>query len=162
MSNKTLSKLKVSILFLLVFCLKIHAQQSVNCAGGNANSSFGSVSYSVGQMAYTLQTGNNNTITEGVQQPFEISVVTSFPVAQNLELSAYPNPSSNLLTLSLGTMEARQLSYKLFDHKGALILSQNINAISTSIDLQSLPKASYMLQVISEQNTIKTFQIIKN
>ena len=52
------------------------AHASVNATGGNANSANGSVSYSVGQVFYTTAFSTNGSISEGVQQPFEISVLS--------------------------------------------------------------------------------------
>lgn len=48
----------------------IFSQESINASGSEATGSGGTVSYSVGQVFYSSQTGTNgNTLSEGVQQP---------------------------------------------------------------------------------------------
>ena len=45
---------------------RLQAQESVNATSGNASGSGGSVSYSVGQVAYQTNTGTSNSVAEGV------------------------------------------------------------------------------------------------
>jgi len=81
-------KLKLSAVLLLGLGLTgLQAQESVNATGGNASGSGGSASYSVGQVAYQTHTGTNGSVSEGVQQPFEISVVTAIEEAKGINLS---------------------------------------------------------------------------
>lgn len=55
------------------------AQQAILTAGGNANGSMGSVSYSIGQAIYTAIDASSNTLIQGVQQPNNNN---TFPVTQ--------------------------------------------------------------------------------
>jgi hypothetical protein len=65
------------LLSTLTFSLStIHAQEAIPAGGGNASGSGGSASYSVGQVVYTTNTGTNGSAAQGVQQPYEISVVS--------------------------------------------------------------------------------------
>ena len=76
-------KLKLSAALLLGFGLTgLQAQTSVNAIGGDATGSGGSVSYSVGQVVYTTNKGTNGSVVEGVQQPYEILVVTAIKEAK--------------------------------------------------------------------------------
>jgi hypothetical protein len=61
-----------------VFCyylqyLRKHKPQPPQ-AGGEATGSGGSVSYSVGQVVYTTNTGINGSVAQGVQQPYEFQM----------------------------------------------------------------------------------------
>lgn len=70
-------RLKLSAVLLLGLGLTgLQAQTSVNATDGDVSGSGGSVSYSVGQVVYTTHTGTSGSVAEGVQQPYEISVVT--------------------------------------------------------------------------------------
>ena len=72
------TKLKLSTVLLLCFGMfGLQAQQVVTTSGGNASGSGGSVSYTVGQIVYTTNTDSNGSVAQGVQQPYEISVVTA-------------------------------------------------------------------------------------
>jgi hypothetical protein len=50
----------------------IYGQESSNTAGWNAAGSGGTVAYSIGQVAYTYESGANGNSNHGVQQPYEI------------------------------------------------------------------------------------------
>jgi len=147
----------------LIFCLTIsllHAQQAVLTAGSDANSNGGSTSYSIGQTAYLTKTGNNTSITEGVQQPYEISVTVGVDETTiNLEMSVYPNPTTDYLTLNVEN--SKGLTYHLYDAHGRIIKKEKITGKNTHIHLDKLASATYFLSVRNKNRTLKTFKIIK-
>jgi hypothetical protein len=160
------TKLKLSVLLLLGFVLGgLHAQEVIPASGGNASGSGGSVSYSVGQLVYTTNTGSNGySVAEGVQQPYEISVITGLEEAKgiNLTCTAYPNPATDLLTLKVENYDYENLSYQLYDMNGNLFESKKLIDKKTSITMAKLVPGTYFLKVISNQKEAKTFKIIKN
>jgi hypothetical protein len=159
MKNK---KIKLSIL-LLSLGLALQAQQTSTATGGSASGSGGTVTYSVGQVAYTTNQGANGTVAQGVQQPFEISVVTGNGNNNiNLEIVAYPNPTTDFLTLNINNYDLTNFSYQLFDAGGKIIESRKITSVSETIRMGKLPGGIYFLRVINNNQTIKTFKIIKN
>lgn len=153
-----------AVLFLGLGLTGLQAQESVNATGGNASGSGGSASYSVGQVVYTSNTGTNGSVAQGVQQPFEISVVIGIEEAQGITLSvsAYPNPTTDYLTLSIEEFDISNLTYQLFDINGKLLQNERITGIQTSIVMSKLVAANYFLKVIQDNKEIKTFKIIKN
>jgi hypothetical protein len=158
-------KLKMSAVFLLGLGLTgLQAQESVNTTGGEASGGGGSVSYSVGQVVYTTNTGTNGSIALGVQQPYEISIVTEIEQAKgiNIELSAYPNPTSNYLTLKVENYDNVNLSYQLFDISGKLLESRKLRSNKIEIEMINLVPANYFLKIRDNNKEIKTFKIIKN
>jgi hypothetical protein len=105
-------KIKLSAVLLLGLGLTgLQAQTSVNATGGDASGGGGSVSYSVGQVVYTTNTGANGSVAQGVQQPFEISVVTGIEEAKgiNLSVSAYPNPTTDYLELKVESEKLKDI-----------------------------------------------------
>ena len=171
MRNK---KLKLSTVLLLGLGLTgLQAQEAIPAAGGNASGSGGSVSYSVGKVAYQTHTGTNGSVAEGVQQPFEISVVTGIEEAEGINLSvrAYPNPTTDYLTLSINdnvktSHDLSLMSYQLFDMNGKLLQSEKITGNQTSIVMSNLVPATYFVKVVVKtqgiaSQEIKTFKIIK-
>ena len=158
-------KLKLSAVLLLGLGLTgLQAQTSINATGGDATGGGGSATYSVGQVAYQTHTGTSGTVSEGVQQPFEISVVTGLEEAKgiNLSVSAYPNPTTDYLTLSIAEFEISNLSYQLYDMSGKLLQNEKITGNQTSIVMSNLVPATYFVKVIQGSKEVKTFKIIKN
>ena len=144
---------------------QIHA--SVNASGGNASGSGGSVSYSVGQVFYTTVSGASASVSEGVQQPYEISVFTGLKdnAAIDLTHAVYPNPTGGKLTLKMDatTMpDIKSMIYQLYDVNGKLIRSDQLKEKETSIEMSDLTSSSYFLRILKNKKVIKTFKIIKN
>jgi hypothetical protein len=161
-----MNKLKFA---LIAFCLfefgtAIQAQNSIPASGGNASGSGGKVSYSIGQVVYTTNTSTTSgSVAQGVQQPFEISVITGIEQAEyiTLDCSAYPNPSSDFLTLKIKNYDKENLSYKLIDANGKLLESKKVNSNETTISMVNLLPNLYLLKVIDKNKEIITFKIIK-
>jgi hypothetical protein len=152
------------ILLPLVIGLTAKAQQSTNTSGGNASGTGGTVSYSVGQINYTTNTGTSGSACQGVQHPFEIFAITNVNDAKvlNINLSAFPNPTFDNLTLKIESANTKSLNYLLLDINGKLLASQKLDGAETKIALNNYAAATYFIKITENNNTLKTFKIIKN
>ena len=158
---------KLLLLFVLCFsAFTIYAQthESVNSTGGNATGTGGSVNYSAGQIVFTTHSGANGSVAEGVQQPYEISVVTAIPQSEDIQLilSVYPNPATDQVILSTGNSSASGFSFQLYDAAEKMIRSENISSNETPVGLSGLTASTYFLKVMKNSKEMKTFKIIKN
>ena len=157
-------KFKKTIIGSVVILLSlggVQAQESINASGGNTVGTGGSVSYSVGELVYTTKTGSNGSLVEGIQQPYEIYTTLGIKETSiNLGLSAYPNPTTDYLTLKVEEMD--NLNYQLFDMQGKLIIKRKVLKKSTIVSMERLEGAVYFLNIIKNNKLIKTFKIIKN
>ena len=141
----------------------LHAQESPTATGGEATGTGGTASYSVGQVIYTTATGTNGSVAQGVQQPFEISTTVGInETAINLQMSVYPNPTTNYLTLKVEDFELSTLNFQLIDIQGKIIENKKVTASNTTIKMEGQPTAIYFLNVVKNNQVIKTFKIIKN
>jgi hypothetical protein len=157
-------KLELCAVLLLGLGLTgIYAQQAIPASGGDGSGGGGTVSYTVGQIFYNTNTGTNGSVAEGVQQPFEISIVTAVEEAKDitLEFVVYPNPATDFIVLKIGDYEPENLNYYLYDNGGKLIAKTKIQGSETSIPMQALPPATYFLKVSEKEKVLKTFKIIK-
>jgi len=151
----------LSILFIFLGLGGLYAQETVPATGGDASGSGGSSSYTVGQVIYTTNTGTNGSVAQGVQQPYEISTTVGInETSISLELSVYPNPTSNYLTLKIE--ETDGLIYQLLDMQGKLLDSKQVSSNTTQVEMERLPTSTYILKITKNSNPIKTFKIIKN
>jgi hypothetical protein len=139
----------------------LYAQESPVATGGEASGTGGTVSYSVGQILYTTSSGTNRSVAHGVQQPYEISILVGIHERSiNLEISVYPNPTTNYLTLK--SEDNSNLSFQLYDLQGKIIEDKKVTANRTIITMEALAKATYFLRVTKNNQVIKTFKVIKN
>ena len=161
-------KVKLGAFLLLGIGLTgLEAQEAIPAAGGNTSGSGGSVSYSVGQVVYTTSTGTNGSVAQGVQQPYEISVVTGIEeaIGINLMVSAYPNPTTDFLNLKVDastTLSIQSMSYQLFDISGKLLENKKLTGNETQIDLNGFISSTYFVKVLENNQLIKNFKIVKN
>ena len=161
--------MKKTTIVLIVFCMfafgtVIQAQNSIPTSGGNASGAGGSGSYSVGQVVYTTNTGTNGSVAKGVQQPYEISIVTGIEEAKDisLEIMVYPNPATEFVKLKIENYEVQNLRYQLYDINGSLLQDNKVESNGTIIVMSNLVSATYFLKVTDNSKVIKTFKIIKN
>ncbi len=155
----------IAVLLLGLGLTGLQAQTAIPATGGNASGNGGSVSYSVGQVVYTTNTGGaNGSVAQGVQQPFEISVVTGIDEANGITLqcSAYPNPTTDFLKLKVENFKTENLTYQLYDISGKLLENKKIEGNETSITMSNLVSATYFVKVTESNKEVKTFKIIKN
>ncbi|MEA1979516.1 MAG: T9SS type A sorting domain-containing protein [candidate division Zixibacteria bacterium] len=139
------------------------SQESANASGGDATGNGGTVAYSIGQIVYTSNTASTGTVDQGVQHAYEIYTVGIKETALNISLSAFPNPTTENLTLQISDYNNEHLSYQLFDMQGKQLSNGQIVAQQTQINMNSLPKATYFINVVNQENKkVQSFKIIKN
>ena len=160
---KYLTRMSIA-LCLFGFGTAMQAQNAIPASGGNASGSGGTVSYTVGQTIYTTNSGMNGTVSQGVQQPYEIlTVFVSEETKEiSLECSAFPNPVDDYIKLKVKNITEENLSYLLYDISGKLLLTQKIINAETLISMNNLPAAVYFLKINDNNKEVKTFKIIKN
>jgi len=140
----------------------MYAQQTVDASGGDATGTGGSASYSVGQVVYTTQTGSNGTISQGVQQSYEIFTLSNAALSTvNLVATTYPNPTSDYVVLAISDDSLTDLTYALYDIQGKPIAKAIISSKDTQIDMHSLSAGTYLLNVNQNNQKLKSFKIIK-
>lgn len=140
------------------------AQKNSVSAGGEATGSGGKASFSIGQIDYKAATGSGGTITQGVQQPFEITSTTDVADFKiNLESTIYPNPVLDALTLTIPEASSKQLQYIVVGLDGKVIDSGSVITDKTNINLGNVSSGVYFLSIRNtDQKEVKSFKIIKN
>jgi len=158
------NELKLITLISLVFLLsELNAQNCVAVSGGEASGSGGAVSYTIGQVFYSSNSGSSGIVTEGVQQPAEILVITGITKTYiRLKVSVFPNPAKLFVILKVDDEKIEKLSYQLYDIDGKLLIAKNVTDSETSIDISMLKPSVYFLKVINGNREEKSFKIIKN
>jgi len=154
----------VSVLCLLVWiCSGIVAQSHLVASGGNVTGSTGSVSYTAGQIDFITQIAPNAILTEGVQQPFVITVVSGIKEAViQLEAVVFPNPATDYVELKVLQHFDATLNYQLIDLQGRVLAKDRIHGETTKIEMANLSNGIYYLKVGHDHDLAKTFQILIN
>lgn len=157
------SKSFICLLLLIFFNISVLQAQATNSAtGDNAAGSGGSVSYTIGQITCSTLSGSNGTVAQGIQQPYEISVVTAIKNTEGITFSLYPNPTNGIVKLVIRTKDFYNLKFQLYDLNGILFQEKEINSEETEISMDRLLPSIYFLKVMNGSKEVKTFKIIKN
>jgi len=156
-------KIEFCVIALIIIGLtKLNAQETLSVSGGNASGSGGTVNYTVGQTAYTSNSGTNGSLTQGVQQLYEVSVYTGLEEKTvDITLSAYPNPTNGLLILKVEKNENSTFTAQLFDASAKIVENLKLISEETNIQMNDKQVGVYFLRVFKDKNEIKSFKIIK-
>lgn len=162
--KKNVIKLSTLLLMCGLGLTGLDAQEAIPATGGNATGSGGSVSYSLGQIAYTTSSGLGGSVARGVQQPYVISVVDGVDEPDGISLNylIFPNPTTDFVQLKVENFQSEILSYRLYDLNGKLLENKKINESETRINMRTLANSTYFLKIIERNIEIITYKIIKN
>jgi hypothetical protein len=153
------------ISFIGITTTGILAQDAILTSGGRASGNGGTVNYTVGQIAYSTNSGTNGSVVEGIQQPYEISVISGIEHSEiNLAtISANPNPVVEYLNLNIteNSIDSGKYMVSLYDVNGKLLQTQKITIAETKIEMSQYKAGTYFLRVLSGDQLIKNFKIIK-
>lgn len=140
----------------------LFAQESINVSGGTTTNSNGSFSFSIGQVNYIATSSLNGNISQGVQQAFEIYVLSiETPSAPSYQMSVFPNPAVLDVSLAIKNVQFDVITFQLYDSNGKQVRTQKINSEITQIAMEQLASGIYLLQVFENNTLIKSFKIIK-
>jgi len=156
---------QIHLIFLVsLFLANLNAQSNTVASGGDASGAGGSVSYTIGQIDYATNSGNGGIVTQGVQQPFEISVVTGIlETGIDLQAVVFPNPASDRIELQVDDeVSTLPLSFTLYDVSGQVIDRKQISENPMTIPVSDLSTGVYFLSVSSQNALLKTFKISIN
>ena len=118
----------ILLALLLSTALSIIAQETAPSTDGDISGSGGAFSFTVGQVFYTTNTSSTGSVSQGMQQAFEIQT-RSNPSLSTVQLTAvtYPNPSTDYLVLKITDTAIENLQYTLFDLNSKTITSKKNN-----------------------------------
>ena len=147
----------------MAISLESLSQEVVVPAGGDASGPGGSVSFSVGQVIFNTHQSTGGSEWQGVQQPYEISVISGVENLEgiHLQVTAFPNPVSHILTLKIDNIPLQEISYQLFDNQGRAIRQSAVTDRETKIPVEQLAPGTYLLRVFQDNQAICVFKIIK-
>lgn len=156
-------KTKLFLTMLICFYITIaNAQIATSASGGDAYGNGGSAAYTIGQVTYTTNTETTSSLAQGVQQAYEISIISELDNLDiNLNLSIYPNPTTDLLTLNIDALNNENIAYQLFDINGKILVYKKITTNQESILMADYASATYFLKITKNNKEVQTFKIIK-
>ena len=127
--------MKKLLLLSLITSSLSYAQSDVVTSGGNASSTSGSVSYTIGQVDYISAAGTTGNINQGVQQPYEIYGPLEVISIEGLTIEIYPNPTQEFIYVELDNSKIDNCRILLYDINGKLIKGNLITSEKSEINI---------------------------
>jgi len=152
----------LSTLFFLFLTNILASQEAIVSSGGNVSGA-GSVSYTIGQIIASINTGSNGSVSQGIQQSLELFTLSNQD-NKNLTLQAimYPNPTKDKVVLSIKDNVLENLIFSMYDSSGRLLKKGKIKNDNTTIPMKNFASGIYLLKVYRNTKSLKIFKIIKN
>lgn len=156
-------KKKISLISVLLLCaLHVQGQQQVVSSAGNfySNTS-GSVSWTLGELAVETLSTANNILTQGFQQSrLTITGIGDLPIL-DYEIVVFPNPVSDHLIIRTDKEQHENLYYQLYDLSGKIILQNKILESETTVTVNHLKSAVYLLRIMEGNRQVRAFKVVK-
>ena len=156
-------KLIYSSLLLSLFTPEIQAQEQnvVASAGGTFSNSSFRIDATLGEVAtQTATNGGLIAISEGFHQPIT-SITSTEEFSSALEVTVFPNPSTNVLNIQ--TKNFQEIQYQLFTIDGKRLETADLNHMQTQISMTSYAAGQYLLVLQNKAGApIKSIQILKH
>jgi len=157
-------KQKVFILVMgmvVVWSYKATAQADITVSGANGTGSGGKVSYSVGQVAYQQYAGSTGSMSEGVQQTYEVVELGLENNPTIFDCSVYPNPTFSGVRFIVQDSSYPEIYADLLDVTGKTVQAYPVLYEQQDIQMEDLPAGTYILRLYSAKKPVKSFKIIK-
>jgi hypothetical protein len=149
------------VFFLLLNAFTVQAQQIISTTGKCQENTSGSLSWTFGECLIDTYNGSNGVLTQGFQQ--SRIVITDMPElpGNTLEISAYPNPAQDMITLKILAGQDQEYRCQLYNLNGKLLAEQKLVGNEIKISFMNLPSGTYLLKLFDEDQVLKILKINK-
>lgn len=156
---------------VLIFGLAANAQslerQVIASAGGFSTANGVSLSYTVGEPVIETAVSGSVILTQGFQQPDDITTSIKHVSNVSLNYTVFPNPTDDMIFIELQSDIPVEVELSLYDITGRRIIELDNKAmvngqVREQMDLTQLAPANYIL-TMSEVGgkVLKTFKVQK-
>ena len=110
------------------------------------------MSWTLGETVTQTVSAGSSTFTQGFHQS-NISLIGVETLAENVKITAYPNPTSDFLTIDVSNT-ALNSQLLLVDASGKILFTQPVTDVHFQVDFTSYAKGVYYLNFKNEQGQI--------
>ena len=157
-------------MYILLLTTTAQAQsitsQSVNSGGTKMSQSNGSLSFSVGELVVlTQKDSQGNTLGNGFTSGATITTASILePNAEILNVKVYPNPTTDLVTITIMDTKLSEIILEIKDINGKAVSTEKYAGVSNNIGINTATWniGNYFLYLKNNENqVVGTYKIIK-
>ena len=161
MKRKVLQLLLFAIIPSLITAQEI-STSSINSAGTEYSNEETSMNWTIGQTATNTVSSDDMTLTQGFQQNSYTITDISADIIEAIEISVFPNPTSDIVFIELTSNEYSDLIIDIFDISGKFIDCKQITESKNQIQLSQYSSDMFLINIKQDNKILKTYKIIKN
>ena len=151
----------------ITFCLFLwmspqfcRAQAAVSASGSQLKSTGGAMNFTVGQVVFTSKPGSSGRMSEGVQQVYPAKVTPVNELVHLREVTLFPNPTDELLTLNIPNLGTDYVTYMILDATGRMLRTGLVQSALSDISLRGLASGTYHI-LLKTGTEFRPFKVIK-
>ncbi|MBU2019383.1 MAG: T9SS type A sorting domain-containing protein [Bacteroidetes bacterium] len=152
-------KKNILVVISLLCTCHVMSQEIVSTQGDSYSNGNGSIGFTIGEAIIDTRTDGTFTITQGFHQSSWRYLGIEDHV-ESFDVSLYPNPTSEFLNIK--TANFKDVFCSIYDAQGKLVLNNQLTSELTSIKVSHLSSGAYSVSLISQNQTLKTFKLVKN
>lgn len=137
----------------------------ITSSGESVSNSSAQLDITVGEIVTFTGSVTGGSITQGFNQPIVATGGVSISDAQlaDLQIIAYPNPTSDVLNVRAAKPFTSATSYHVLNQLGQVVNSGVLNPLFSSIDISDMASATYILLITNKENSLnKSIRFTKN
>lgn len=151
----------ITTVSLTLWAQETVVQQAVLSGGKYHQSDAGSISWSLGETAISTLKTSEYIITQGFQQSNLTVTAIDDETDFSIGITAYPNPTSSNLFIAVDG-EIANLRYEVYAVNGLNIAGNHFDSNPQKIVFAHLNSGVYLIRIQLNNQTIKTFRVVKN
>lgn len=163
---------RLFILFVyLLSCYSSHSQSVTPFVLATKGEYFSNTTYSLswtlGQVASTTLYTTSNIVSQGFQQPWYSTIGISELTSGDADINIYPNPATNIITVTYSTENRTNLKFEIIDLLGKKIIPDLVKHSNSDyqffeLSLEDITAGMFFIRIISmDSKIIKSCKIIK-
>lgn len=138
---------------------QLNAQQAFVAAGADASNADGSISFTIGEMAYIDTYDSGGSCITGVQQTYPELPTQLITLSNKTEFNIFPNPSSSRCKLSF-SKEINSGEIIVYSSIGQIIQQLKITSSSVELSTQEWAAGMYLLVLVTNKQVLSHQQLI--
>jgi len=149
----------LTMVSLVFIGLGVQAQEVISTQGESYSNAAVNIDYTLGEVVTITGTNGIHDLTQGFHQT-NWSFAGLEDNVPSYQVIIYPNPTSDILNIQTEIFE--NVSYKLYDAQGKIVLQGAISAEHTPVQVNQLAPGNYSLTLNKNSQNLKTFKLIKS
>ncbi len=163
---KKISLFVIGLAMISLAMSQTASPELVSSAGENFNNSTYQLDWSIGECATTTHSAGSYTLTQGFHQSTLVATEVE-DLATDINISVYPNPTTNLLMIDFLTSEGLGNVITVTDINGKTLQQAEVTTDREQLNFSDYANGVYFISVSQlrlangENQIIKSFKIIK-